>query len=205
MSTDAVAVTAMRAARDYFGAIPKSDERDADETLRLYNLLDAAIKAAQPQETMLKDSLANGYTQEVSDMLWKPSAISDERIQNIWYSMDHPKISDSDDRLRFARALLREAPAGWRPIESAPKDGTELILFHPPEIYDGEKVPARVTCGQWVEWTDTCSEYHATTGEYLGQSIQGGGAMWTSLDGGFREESPPTNWMPLPAAPKEGA
>ena len=185
MSTDAVAVTAMRAARDYFGAIPKSDERDADETLRLYNLLDAAIKAAQPQETMLKDSLANGYTQEVSDMLWKPSAISDERIQNIWYSMDHPKISDSDDRLRFARALLREAPAWWRPIESAPKGGnTVLVGRNMGEpwrfVYGAGYYFEKHGIGGWV-----CRGLREPPGELgLGN---------------------PTHWMPLPAAPKEGA
>jgi len=73
MSTDAVA--AMRAAKEYF------DDIESDRADELSMMLDAAIKAAQPQETLLKDRLANGYTQEVSDMLWKPSAISDETVR----------------------------------------------------------------------------------------------------------------------------
>ena len=62
-----------------------------------------------------------------------------------------------------ARALLREAPAGWRPIESAPKDG-RLILSgrHGIEV---------------AYWSSYCIY---NTPKF-------------------------THWMPLPAAPKEGA
>ncbi|SDQ98449.1 hypothetical protein SAMN05519103_00307 [Rhizobiales bacterium GAS113] len=93
------------------------------------------------------------------------------------------------------------SPQGWQTIESAPKDGTEIILYHPPEIHEGKPYPHRVTCGAWIEWEETIPEYHSTTGEYLGRSVQGGGASWSSWDGGFREESPPTHWMPLPSPP----
>ena len=90
-----------------------------------------------------------------------------------------------------APASLGEVPQGWRSIESAPKDGTVLVLCR------GE----RVTPGNWHEWSETASEYHSTTGEYLGQSEQDGGANWNSWDGGFTDEEPPTYWMPLPASP----
>jgi hypothetical protein len=93
-----------------------------------------------------------------------------------------------------ARSALAQpaAPAepAWRPIETAPKDGTEILL----------RKEERVTSGAWVEWTKTSSEFHGTTGEYLGQSEQDGGACWASWDGGFREDDEPTRWMPLPAA-----
>jgi len=91
----------------------------------------------------------------------------------------------------------------WRPIETAPKDGTEIILYHPSETFEGNQYPARVSAGAWLEWTNTVSEYHASTGVYLGQSVQNEGAMWMSNDGGFREDSPPTHWMPLPEPPEE--
>lgn len=85
----------------------------------------------------------------------------------------------------------------WRPIETAPKDGTEIILAK------GE----RVTEGLWVgdRWP-TASEYHGTTGEYLGQYETGEciEAYWMSFDGGFTEEDQPSHWMPLPAAPSAG-
>ncbi len=74
----------------------------------------------------------------------------------------------------------------WQPIETAPKDGTEVILFHPPENYQGIEYPARVTAGSWIEWDETpeCD----------------GGSIWMSLDGGFREDTP-THWLPLPKIP----
>ena len=90
--------------------------------------------------------------------------------------------------------LRAEVSRQWQPIETAPKDGTEILLAR------GD----RVSSGAWYEWEETCSEYHASTGVYLGQSIQGGGAMWMSQDGGFTDEEPPTHWMPLPSAPVSG-
>lgn len=86
-------------------------------------------------------------------------------------------------------ARLRAAEADdWIPIESAPLDGSEILLMR------GE----RVTSGAWIEWTTTCPEYHSSTGAYLGQSEQDSGASWASWDGGFTEEEPPTHWRRLP-------
>lgn len=84
----------------------------------------------------------------------------------------------------------------WQPIETAPKDGTEIILCG-----DG-----RVTSGQWVpERWPTASEYHGVTGEYLGQFETGQclEAYWSSQDGGFTEQHPPNRWLPLPPPLKE--
>ena len=86
----------------------------------------------------------------------------------------------------------------WQPIETAPKDGTTVLLA----------APGRVTAGEWCpeQWL-TASDYHMTTGEYLGRSETGEciPAYWCSWDGGFTDECAPTHWMPLPDAPKETA
>ena len=68
----------------------------------------------------------------------------------------------------------------WQPIETAPKDGTEIILSR----------EARVTSGLWFD---------------MGGDDEGaeGWSGWVSQDGGFSEEHPPTNWMPLPEPPTE--
>lgn len=76
----------------------------------------------------------------------------------------------------------------WRPMTTAPKDGTPILLCR------GD----RVTVGEWAEVTDYAPEYHASTGEYLGQSAQGYKEFWNTWDGGFSEEAPPTGWQPLP-------
>ena len=82
----------------------------------------------------------------------------------------------------------------WQPIETAPKDGAEIILCR----------GKRVTCGAWVEEDEeTMSEYHSN-GTYLGEYPTGKiyPAYWMSQDGGFTDEEPPTHWMALPEPPK---
>jgi hypothetical protein len=69
-----------------------------------------------------------------------------------------------------------EGKLAWRPIETAPKDGTHILL----------SAPGRVTCGEWIvpngpDWDDE--------------------PLWGSWDGNFSEENPPTHWQPLPAPP----
>lgn len=90
----------------------------------------------------------------------------------------------------------------WMPIETAPKDGTSIMLYAPVRTYQGKPVSSRVAQGEWTEWQKTSGEYHGTTGEYLGKSVQDDGACWMSWDGGFLEELPPTHWQPLPTAPE---
>lgn len=94
----------------------------------------------------------------------------------------------------------------WRPIESAPKDGTEIILFG--MVPDGP----RVTAGFWLVPEppvvgDCGGECHCPEyGEPLDPDwvcMHGGSAEgWMSNDGGFADKWPATHWMPLPAPPR---
>lgn len=79
----------------------------------------------------------------------------------------------------------------WQLIETAPKDGTEIIL----------RKGARVTSGSWCPWEHSEPEFHGTTGVWLGDVVQDSGACWGSWDGGFCEDDEPTHWMSLPAPP----
>lgn len=76
----------------------------------------------------------------------------------------------------------------WQPIETAPRDGTEVILGSLAQTYKGAPVPPRVTIGYWTQ--DDEPEY-----EYCDP-------YWMSWDGGFTKENPPTHWMPLPPPPE---
>ncbi len=85
------------------------------------------------------------------------------------------------ERRRAAERKAAEAAKGWRPIETAPKDGSFVFLWmvhanaqfsSDPET-DGWVAPV---VAQWIEHN-------------------GGGWTWHGLCGC------PTHWMPLPAAP----
>jgi hypothetical protein len=78
------------------------------------------------------------------------------------------------------------APGGdgdaWRPIESAPKDGTPILAFcvHPNARYAGEDAAewAEIVVTRWIDFN-------------------GGGWTWNGICGVH------THWMPLPAPPAD--
>lgn len=82
-------------------------------------------------------------------------------------------VTEERDAL-IASARIREANSGWRPIETAPKDGTVIWSVEPGE-YSGLSVPHQHMM-MWDRsrgWIDVCEGL-------------------VSL---------PTHWMPLPAPP----
>jgi hypothetical protein len=68
-----------------------------------------------------------------------------------------------------------EAREGWRDIESAPKDGSVVLLGYPPH----PRIDRSVYEGRWNRAQNT----------------------WTSCNG-FILHSDATHWMPLPPAPQ---
>lgn len=69
-----------------------------------------------------------------------------------------------------------EGPASWQPVETAPKDGRELLLAFGCGIGD---VPAPLICA----W-----------------SVNDG--HWLVVGAELEVLTQPTHWMPLPAAPE---
>lgn len=113
-------------------------------------------------------------------------------------------------QLWFSSAMLSAAPVppegegGWLPIKSAPKDGTEVLLFAPATTYQGKPVLERITMGHWT----TDEECQRVIGDCGGEcrclEYDYDEPFWLSWDGGFLAELPPTHWRPLPTAPREG-
>lgn len=84
------------------------------------------------------------------------------------------RIDMADVRVALAAldaALTSRGMTGWRPIETAPCDGTEILLY--------EGFQPHIGAGYWntadAEWRSSC----------------GNSALWKS----------PTHWMPLPDPP----
>ena len=69
-----------------------------------------------------------------------------------------------------------ENASGWSPIETAPRDGTDIIVYRPK--HDGDYIP-KVGTDYWM------------TGRFYGP-------CWAKS----RRDCEPTHWMPLPEAPK---
>lgn len=110
-------------------------------------------------------------------------------------------MEEEGDPVEATRALLREAPAGWRPIETAPKGGGAEMRTDPRWV-DPPKILIRfgdeaVSVAYW-DWYYAEGGHGCTTGFAWVEPCSG-----ETLD--LHYTTPPDGWMPLPAAPKEGA
>lgn len=109
--------------------------------------------------------------------------ITDEMIDAAAKAFWSDGITYKTERRQSVRAMLEAAlAAAWRPIETAPKDGTEIIL----------------TNGLWVAvgwyshspflWRD------AQAGAWVDSDPRDGGGALSGVNA-------PTHWMPLPQPP----
>lgn len=98
------------------------------------------------------------------------------------------------DHLRGQIKELKSAPAagGWLPIETAPKDGTAVLVMR--DIWPGTK------SGRAEE----CNGYNTYVAEWWARELGDGGGVWMCyMDRMLEPQCPiePTHWMPLPAPP----
>ena len=95
------------------------------------------------------------------------------------------------------QAVMAKRVPQWLPIETAPKDGTEILLSN------GETVAQ----GNWLHAEPYIREYRDIDGRYVDQDEFDGYDGWIDQTGGMQPD--PTHWMPLPPPPgivgKEGA
>ena len=72
--------------------------------------------------------------------------------------------------------------SNWQPIDTAPKDGTDILLFRSGAVHRG----------RWEK-----QRYHERPKPYWSDDLERGlGVIWC-------REHPPTHWMPLPEPPVE--
>lgn len=106
-------------------------------------------------------------------------------------------MSDAYERIYvLPAAQVKVKPLVWEPIDTAPKDGTRVILWRGPAESgkQSEMVIAEWHGGEW-QWPDE-AENPCTHGEWSEEDRQGG----YYSDGRYF-----THWMPLPAAPVDAS
>jgi hypothetical protein len=115
------------------------------------------------------------------------------RWKNGHHFADEAEPADKSDFGAY-RAMLSAAPPapagdGWRPIESAPRDGTPVLIFG---LWAGE------IHGPNSEPSIFIAAYSGPHGDFTGYD-------W-NVDGGdaYACWAKPSHWMPLPAPPSEG-
>ena len=91
----------------------------------------------------------------------------------------------ASDAIELAVAFTQQ-PGGWRPIETAPKDGEPILIWKPNERMVGEYMMA-------AYWDNSDEPGFVPVG---GQHRQGYLSSVTGTPQGF-----PTHWQPLPAPP----
>lgn len=81
----------------------------------------------------------------------------------------------------------KEAKGEWQPIETAPKDGTSVLLWG---LWAGEISGIGKVPGMGIG-------YYSGSGDYASQ-----GFLWVDVGGdAYAVWGNPTHWMPLPDAP----
>lgn len=151
-----------------------------------------AIKTLKEIRTALEDA-NNMPDGPICDTIWYGSAETlfdyiDDQIENLEEAIKQhdaePVGEVSGNRVVWSTKVIPadgsklylsapSIPEGWQPIETAPKDGTEILLYCPHS-------EVKVTGGYF--------DGHAERNCWIA-----GGYMWQLL--------PPTHWMPCPAAP----
>ena len=105
------------------------------------------------------------------------------RTDAVMMTRDPSNWADDDPEmvvpLKHARTLEEELAArSWQPIETAPRDGSHVILT------DSKR--------QWLGYWEAQSPYGGTTNEFVSCTLP-----WAS------GEKKPTHWMPLPPSPNQ--
>lgn len=81
-------------------------------------------------------------------------------------------------------ALKDTQPSGWQPFDTAPEDGSEILVWREDAgVFTAEHRPSACECCNWPE---TC-----------------GDELWFSAAGEDLTDDLPTHWMPLPPPPGE--
>ena len=99
-----------------------------------------------------------------------------------------------------ALRALRDAPVGWRPIESAPRDGERVLLGR--SDHDGDGDGGVSVCGYWLDAVEDGVDYMGADAGFTDVDYQ---VFWPGRSFGMEPYrsagKQPTHWQPLPEPP----
>ncbi|MND69712.1 hypothetical protein D3C80_612000 [compost metagenome] len=173
--------------------------------------LEAALSAAEPrgylvhdkdnhdgryfkQKPSISDDDMSEYEIWIEPLYAAPPApsVAVKALQAIANYRHHSRL-DSDENAEAMEQIARSAlsaqvqdVAGWRPIETAPKDESIIMLFRADEKH----------------WASISTGYFKNDRFARNPKPYWGGPHERSLGIRWYRENPPTHWMPLPEAPK---
>ncbi|ABS68901.1 hypothetical protein Xaut_3673 [Xanthobacter versatilis] len=181
--------------------------------------LEEAIRLAEVGEYLLNACLysgGDGYTEPREmgvEWQWQQSA-PDQYGQGMllaaatkWHDEQaEDGVITEARQLRDLRDALTTLLRGvvWQPIETAPKDGTRILLASSAVSEAGKPAEWTISVGQWVP------EFEIASYPDDGPLYRGAWSDFTVASWGYEEftELSPTHWMLLPAPPlsttKEG-
>ena len=114
------------------------------------------------------------------------------------YRTEGGSVNLTKIRAELADRAARAEPAGWQPIETAPKTGRKVILF-----YLNPSARARTVMARWL------TDEQAAETDADGVGLEGGWYEcidnWDDYTQVAIHQGEPAYWMPLPAAPQPGA
>ena len=108
-------------------------------------------------------------------------------LLGVWLIKHHELIGLIEEAADALQALERVT---WQPIETAPKDGTQVMLTN----------GISVAHGNWLHAEPFIREIRDLEGRYIDQDESDGYDGWIDFIGGMMPE--PTLWMPLPTPPE---
>ena len=151
----------------------------------------AAVPASEPNESLVIGQAQQLIGALIAHRLLHKSMPEPDYI-NLWDVVKrHLRLVNKEGArtMSAAPAVAAPEPRRWQPIETAPKDGTDIMLSN----------GAVVAEGHWLHVEGGIREHRDLEGRYIGQDEDEGYDGWIDWFGGMLPE--PTHWMPLPAAP----
>ena len=157
-------------------------ELDISETPRESNIRKSLCQKHELDSVV---ELCKGY---ISLIKWKYQRLESE-CDNGYGSCGALRVEEREARQALTTLQAYIERDGWMPIESAPKDGTEVIVC-------GLDMGSAIT-SIWFE-KDEFRDY-GPEGGWCYPSYHNGGSLYEGVD---VIEPQPTHWRPLPTPPK---